>query len=110
MSDRKDTLELVRGGGNVFRDLKRPDADVEQTKSILAAQIIGVLEDEGLSTRKAQERTGINHSDFARIRKVKLDRFTIDRLMMILNRLGCHVEIRVNVERRPQAKEAAVHP
>ena len=37
-------LELVSGSGNVFRDLGKPNADLAQTRAILAAKIIGVLE------------------------------------------------------------------
>lgn len=92
-----EDIELVRGSGNVFRDFRQANADVEQTKAILAAKIIGVLDDAELSTRQAQERTGVNHSEFTRIRNVKLERFTIDRLITILNRLNQRVEIDVTV-------------
>ena len=70
-----EDMEIVKGSGNVFRDFKHPRADVEQTKAILAASIISVLEDAELSTRKAEAATGINHSEFARIRRVKLDHY-----------------------------------
>jgi hypothetical protein len=33
-----EKLELVRGSGNVFRDLGRENADVEQLKALLAAR------------------------------------------------------------------------
>ena len=33
-------MEVVRGSGNVFRDLGRNNADAEQFKAILAAEII----------------------------------------------------------------------
>ncbi len=108
MSKSSDDFEVVRGSGNVFRDFGHPAADVEQTKAILAARIIGILDDEGLSTRKAQEKTGVNHADFARIRNAKLDRFTIDRLMKIVDRLGRQVEVRIRVQpRTPQRVSAA---
>ncbi len=54
MTKQDNDFELVRGSGNVFRDFGRPDADVQQTKALLAALIIRVLDEEGLSTRKAQ--------------------------------------------------------
>ena len=92
-----EDLELIRGSGNVFRDLGHKSADVEQTKALLAAEIVGVLDDQKLSTRKAAELSGIDHSEFARIRNAKLDRFTIDRLMTILNRLGHQVDVDVSV-------------
>jgi predicted XRE-type DNA-binding protein len=105
MSKVGDDFELVHGSGNVFRDFWRPDADVRQTKALLAAEIVWILDDEGLSTRKAQERTGFAHADFARIRGGKLDRFTIDRLMTVLNKLGRRVDVRIEV--RPEAGEEA---
>jgi len=37
-----DKLELVRGSGNVFRDLKQENADAQQFKAILAAEIVKV--------------------------------------------------------------------
>lgn len=109
MTDNNDDFELIHGSGNVFRDFGRPDADILQTKSILAARIIRIMDQEGLSTRTAQEKSGINHADFARIRNVKLDRFTIDRLMTIINRLGHDVDVRIDVRRR-RAKPARRNP
>lgn len=97
MSKTDDDFELVHGSGNVFRDFGLPDADVRQTKAILAAKIIGVLDDEGLSTRKAEARTGVPQADYSRIRNVKLGRFTIDRLMTILNKLGRSVDVQVSI-------------
>ena len=58
----KEKFELVKGSGNVFRDFNHPNADVEQLKSILAAKIIGILDDRELSVRKAEERTGVKAS------------------------------------------------
>jgi predicted XRE-type DNA-binding protein len=98
-----ETLEVVRGSGNVFRDLKRGDADVAQLKAILAAEIIHALGREGLSVRAAQSRTRIAAADFSRIRNADLDRFTIDRLMTIINRLGSRVDVRVKVRRTRHA-------
>ena len=70
--------EVVRGGGNVFRDLGHKNADVEQFKAILAAEIIKALGRDGLSVRAAHARTGIAAADFSRIRNADLGRFTLD--------------------------------
>jgi predicted XRE-type DNA-binding protein len=90
-------LEFVRGSGNVFRDLGRENADVEQLKALLAAEIIKVLDREGLTVRAAQARTGCAAADFSRIRNADLGRFTVDRLVSVLNRLGSRVEVKVRV-------------
>ncbi|MEQ1890600.1 MAG: helix-turn-helix transcriptional regulator [Alphaproteobacteria bacterium] len=99
-----DDIEIVKGSGNVFHDLGHENADLEQLKSILAAKIIGVLEDKGLTVRAAHATTGIAAADFSRIRNAQLDRFTVDRLMTILNRFDQHVKVQVYV--RPFAKMA----
>ena len=95
-----EKLETVRGSGNVFADLGLANADVEQTKALLAAEIIRVLDSESLSVRAAEKRTGFAYTDFSRIRNADLDRFTIDRLMKILNSLDRRVEVRLSVKPR----------
>jgi predicted XRE-type DNA-binding protein len=99
-----DELELIRGSGNVFRDFGRTDADARQLKALLAAHIIKLLDRRKMSVRAAAEVTGIAAADFSRVRKAKLDRFTIDRLMRILDRLDQEVDIAVTV--RPRTVEA----
>lgn len=97
----KEKLEVVRGSGNVFRDLGRDNADAEQFKATLAAEIIKALDREHLTVRAAHTRTGIAAADFSRIRNANLGRFTVDRLMSILNRLGLRLEVKIRV--RPVA-------
>ena len=101
---KSEKLEVVRGSGNVFRDLRHDNADVEHFKAILAAEIIKALDRQGLSVRAAHGRTGIAAADFSRIRNADLGRFTVDRLMSIINRLGSRVEVKVKV-RRAQSVE-----
>ena len=109
MTKQRDDFELVRGSGNVFRDFGQPDADVQQTKALLAARIIGILDEDALSTRKAEARTGVSHADFTRIRNAQLGRFTIDRLMTVLNKLGQQVQVQVTVQPRQSKSEATAH-
>jgi predicted XRE-type DNA-binding protein len=94
----EDDFELVHGSGNIFRDFGDPNADREQLRALLAAQIIGVLDDQKLTARAAHEITGVSAADFSRIRNVKLSRFTIDRLMSILDALGQDVDVTVKVQ------------
>ena len=92
-----DAFEVIRRTANVFRDCVQPNADVEQLKTILAAQLIAVMDARELSTRGAEAITGIAAADFLRIRKAKLDRFTIDRLMAVLGRFDQKVDVQVSV-------------
>ena len=103
---KNERLEITRGSGNVHRDLGHANADVKQLKALLAAEILKVLDREQLSVRQAQARTGIVAADFSRIRNADLGRFTLDRLMSIINRLGSRVEVRLKV--RPAGRDAHV--
>ena len=104
---KREKLELVRGSGNVFRDLGHANADAEQFKAILAAEIVKALDREHLTVRAAHARTGIAAADFSRIRNAALARFSIDRLMSIINRLGSRVEVKVRVHRAEMAAQEA---
>jgi predicted XRE-type DNA-binding protein len=94
-------LEFVRGSGNVFRDFGDPNPDLEQARAIPAAKIINVLDERKLSVRAAEKLTRVAASEFSRIRNAKLERFTIDRMITILGKLGQDVEVTVNVRQRP---------
>lgn len=95
---KREQFEVIRGSGNVYRDLGKENPDLKQFKAILAAEIIKVLDHEQLSVRQAHARTGIAAADFSRIRNADLGRFTVDRLMSIINRLGSRVEVVVKVK------------
>ncbi|HVY35250.1 MAG TPA: XRE family transcriptional regulator [Caulobacteraceae bacterium] len=97
----EEKIEFVRGSGNVFRDLGMEDADLRQLKALLAAEIIKTLDARKLTVRAAAADTGIAAADFSRIRSVKLDRFTVDRLMTILDRLGQEVKVKLSIRPRP---------
>ena len=74
---REEELELVRGSGN----------------------------DRNLSVRKAQQLTGVAASEFSRVRNAKLTRFTVDRLMTLLNKLDQEVEVAVTVRPRTHTSQ-----
>ena len=104
MKKTAEAFEVVRGSGNVFRDLGHENADGEQLKAILAAEIIKKLDREGLSVRQAQALSGIDAGDFSRIRNANLSRFIIDRLMLIVNRLGSRVEVAVKFRQKSSGR------
>jgi hypothetical protein len=109
MSKNVQDIALVRGSGNIFHDQGDPDADVQQMKGILAARIIGILNDEGLSVRGAHKKTGYAAADFSRIRNADLGRFSVDRLVRIINKLDEATEVSVQLAPRAKVSAAEVH-
>ncbi|WP_375415059.1 helix-turn-helix domain-containing protein [uncultured Bradyrhizobium sp.] len=100
MSSKEEKLELVRGSGNVFRDFGHPNADLMQAKAILAAKIIAAMDDRGWTALAAEKATGVTHTDLSRIRNVKLDRFTLDRMITILGKVDQDMEVTIDVKPR----------
>ena len=98
-----EKLDVRRGSGNVFRDHGDPDANTKQLKARLAAEIIGVLNERGWSTRKAQKELGVDQSDIVRIRNADLARFTIDRLVRVLGKLNLRVDVKVRKTEKTKA-------
>lgn len=93
MSEEK--IEVVRGSGNVYADMGDRDADTKQMKAFLAGEIIAVLNRRNLTVRAAAEVTGVTPADISNIRNAHLGKFTIDRLVRVLNRLDRKVSVSV---------------
>lgn len=103
-----EPFEVIRGSGNVYRDLGKDNPDLRQFKAILATEIIKALDRDRITVREAHARTGIAAADFSRIRNADLGRFTVDRLMSIINRLGSRIEVAVRVRRSTAIKHASI--
>jgi predicted XRE-type DNA-binding protein len=76
-------------------------------KVLLVAEILKALARHRLSVRQAEARTGYAAADFSRIRSADLGRFTLDRLMPILNRLGSRVEVKLKVKQATRGTHIA---
>ena len=102
-----EQIELVRGSGNLFRDFGVAHPDLEQGKAIVAARIIHILDERALSNREAAAVSGYQHTDFSRIRRADLARFTLDKLVKIVNALDDRTEIVIDF--RPRANLVEAH-
>lgn len=106
-----DELELVRGSDNPFQDAGIPDADTELMKADLAAAIVRILRERNMNGPTAARLAEVAEADISRIRKGAIDRFTIDRLVKIHNRLDQGTRIRVDFSRsRDDRSGSALHP
>jgi predicted XRE-type DNA-binding protein len=106
-----DEIELVRGSDNPFRDAGLADPDTKLMKADLAASILRILRERGLTGAEAARLAEATEADISRIRRADLDRFTIDRLVKLHNRLDRGTRIRVDFARpRENAPAPANHP
>ena len=105
MKKNDQTLEVIKGTGNVYKDFNYPDAEVRQLKAKVAAEIIGILNHRQWSVRQTAKETGFQAADFSRVRNADLKRFTLDRLARMLESLNPKVRLDlVPVTRRSRRK------
>jgi predicted XRE-type DNA-binding protein len=94
---------IVRGSGNVFADLGFPDAEERQTKLRLAYALNKVIDAQRLTQGAAAARFGLNQPKVSALRNYKLEGFSVERLMTLLNALDQDVEIIIRAKPRTRA-------
>lgn len=96
---------IVRGSGNVFADLGLPEAEERQTKLRLAYALNAVIAAQRLTQEEAAVRLGLNQPKVSALRNYKLEGFSVERLMTLLNALDRDIEI--VIRKKPKSRLAA---
>jgi predicted XRE-type DNA-binding protein len=98
MGHKKEDLEIVFSSKNMHRVHGHSDTDALLAKNSLATEISRTLQSRNLTNIDAEKITKVSHTEFSRIRKPDLKRFTIERLMTILNRLNPEIDISIEIK------------
>lgn len=104
-TDKDKTRGITRGSGNVFADLGFADAEERQTKLRLAYALNEIMDAQRLTQAAATERLGLNQPKVSALRNYKLEGFSVERLMTLLNALDQDVEI--VIRKKPRSRAAA---
>ena len=103
--DQEDIQEYTveEGSGNVFADLNLPNPEERLRKANLAHALYQIIKERALTQKEAANLLGITQSQISDITRGHLARFSIERLIRLLERLGCKVEINVfNITDHPR--------
>lgn len=90
--------EMTDSSGNVFADLGLPDADVRALKSTLAIHIRLLIEAQGWTQAEAAAQLGLDQPKISHLLRGRLQGFSLERLLTIVNRLGHDIEVRIDPE------------
>ena len=82
--------------GNVFADIKVPNAGQYLAKAELAARIFQIIQDRRLTQAEAGKVLGITQPKVSALLSGRLDGFSSDRLFRFLNALGCDIQITIS--------------
>ena len=102
----KKRIKVEAGSGNVFADLGFADAKELKLKVRLAVEVNRALEERQLSQDKAARALGIRQPHVSELVRYRLDRFSVERLMDFLTRLGKDVQIRIAPRRTGRPRSA----
>ncbi len=105
MAKARNKAEVVRSSGNVFADLRLPNAEEKQTKARLAVAINQIIKNQALSQAAAARRLNISQPKISALWNYRLDGFSVERLMKFLTALDRDVEIVIH--RKPRSRKAA---
>ena len=86
---------IEEGVTNVFEDLGLPDADELILKAELLSEIMDTIESRGLKQKDLMKHLGIKQPEASYLMNGKLSRFSRERLIDYMVKLGMTVELRV---------------
>lgn len=86
---------IRRGTKNVFADLGFPEPETHLLKAELVNRIQRVIVEQNLTQTAAAKRTGLSQPDVSRLLNGQFRDISLERLMRLLTRLGCDVDITI---------------
>ena len=102
-------LAVRKSSGNIFRDLGRKDAEEAHLRAQLLSEILDVIEKMKLGQKDVAGLLGIKQPEASCLMRGKLSRFSKDRLMSFLVRMGADIEIVVKKPKKSPPK-GGPHP
>jgi predicted XRE-type DNA-binding protein len=89
--------KIIRSSGNVFRDLGFPPEEAEhlRIRSTLMVRLRELIAARGWTQAQAARLLGVTQPRVSDLVRGKIGLFSIDTLVEMLAKAGCHVEVRV---------------
>lgn len=104
MSKKTTDMAVHPSSGNVFEDLKLPNAGEALVKADIAHKISGLLAKRGLTQVQAAKLLGIDQPKVSALLRGQLRGFSTERLLTFVNALGHDVEIAFRPKPRSHAR------
>lgn len=87
--------DYIISSGNIFQDMGLPNPQERLAKAKLAAIINKIIEERGLTQKKAAKILCINQPKISAIKNGRLKGFSIERLFHFLEALDQNIEITI---------------
>ncbi len=101
--------KVKRGTRNIFADLGYADAETHLLKAGLVNRIQEIIRARGLTQTAAAKHLGLSQPDVSRLLNGQFRDVSVERLMRLLNRLGCDVDIVIRDHGKKKAPRETLH-
>jgi predicted XRE-type DNA-binding protein len=100
--------KVHRGSGNVFADIGISYPQRTLVRAQIMSRMAEIIKGRGLTQKEASELLGVSQSKVSCLINGKLSMFSLDLLIILLNRLGRDVDIIIKPKTREE-KIASTH-
>jgi predicted XRE-type DNA-binding protein len=97
-------IPVISGNENVFADLGFDNPEEELLKAELVREIRGIIRKRKLTQRRVAQLLGIAQPDVSALVNGRVAKFSLQRLLMFMPRLG-H-DVKIVVKAKPQTRPA----
>lgn len=105
----KNDTTIIRGSKNLFADLGYADAETHLLKAGLVTRIHNIISASKLTQADAAERMGLSQPDISRLLRGNFRDVSVERLMRMLTKLGCDVDIVIRGHGKAASVGDAIH-
>lgn len=103
-----ENIAFEKGSGNVFEDLGLPDAEELFLRATLGFKVFQIVENRKLTQAEAAKILGVKQPEISRLTKGEFNHYSVERLMMFLNRLNLDIEIHIIPAKNREGQQRVV--
>ncbi|MGC9195870.1 MAG: helix-turn-helix domain-containing protein [Syntrophobacteraceae bacterium] len=106
---KNDDTSIKRGSKNLFADLGYANAETHLLKAGLVTRIRDIISESNLTQADAATRMGISQPDVSRLLRGQFRDVSVERLMRMLTKLGCDVDIVIHDPGKARTERDVLH-
>lgn len=96
----KKSIKLVKSSGNLFKDVGFADEEAKklQFRSFLMVALMKYIQNENITQKEAAKRFGVSQSRISNLAHCRIDLFSTDMLLDMMERVGFKVYERLKID------------
>lgn len=101
---RKDSMNIIRGSDNVFKDIGAADPERTLIRARIMSRITEIIREKKLTQRQAGKILNLTQSKVSNLMNGKLSMFSLEHLFKLLTALQFDVEIIIKPKSKAETR------